>query len=246
MASGDKHLKIVCDICTFDSKTESLSGKAEPRKVNGKEIEMKTDGSPVIHRKNSKGNDLVFCKVKNGQPLLDASGKKEELGNGYMDSNNQLATDVVPYYKALNGDTIPATKNEKTEVFEITKWEPSTNFTDKYIVDKYYQVKPAQGKSKKDFQRLACINANTREMKKVWDYMTKEEVVGRGILNISSAGYLPTIAYLRPVSLGSHWTIEIGIFKQQKRYTWLEEKDFKPREVEVTNATQAIPSIDEI
>lgn len=245
--SKDTGLKVVSSIGSFDAKIENLSGKAEPRKINGKEIEMKPDGTPKVYYKNTKGDDLSFCRVRNGQPLVDSNGASEKLSNGYVDPSGSLVHDVLPYFKTYDGDLIPAVKNEKTDVFEVKKWEPISNFTDKYIVDKYYQVKPGQGKSKKDYQKLACVNANTRGMKDLFDYMTKNQVVGRGVLNITSAGYLPTIAYLRAVQVGNtHWTLEIGVFKQQKRFTWVEEIDFTPREVEVEHEAVPTPSIDEI
>jgi hypothetical protein len=239
--AGEKNVKIVSSVGSFDAKIETLSGKAEPRKVNGKEIVMKTDGSPKIINKNLKGEFLVFARYDKAtnKPVVDANGQKLDMGNCYVDPQGQIAQDIVPYYETIDGEFIPATKNDKTEVFEIVKWEPITNFTDKYIVDNYYQVKPSQGKSKKDFQRLACVNANTREMKKVWDYMAKNKVVGRGILNITSAGYLPTIAYLRPVSLDNNkWTLEIGMFKQSKVFTWVEELDFQPKTVDNVDIEQ--------
>jgi hypothetical protein len=245
--AADKNVKIVCSEGSFDAKVESLSGKAEPRKVNGKEVLMKDDGAPQVFYKNTKGEPLHFARVKDGKPMVNANGENEALSNGYVNDKGELCPDTIPYYQTIDGEFISATKNEKTEIFEITKFEPMQNFTDKYIVDKYYQVKPSQGKSKKDYQRLQSVNANTREMKKIWDYMAEHNVVGRGILNITSAGYLPSIAYLRPVNLGGkQWTLEIGMFKQQKRYSWVEEMDFKPREVEMTDVEQNVPSIDEI
>jgi len=246
MASGDKNLKITCQIGTFDVKVENLSGKAEPRKINGKVLEMKEDGTPVIVRKNSKGEELTFCRVKDGKPMVNAQGEKETLANGYVDSKGTLCADVVPYYKTTDGDTILATTNIKTEVFEIVKFEPTQNFTDKYIVDRYYQIKPAQGKSKADFQRNAMLKANTAQMKKLYDYLIENQVVGRGILNITSSGYLPSIAYVRGVPIGTQgdWTIEIGVFKQQKRYTWVGSSEVE--DIQIEQVEQAVPSIDEI
>ena len=245
--AGEKNVKISWQDGTFDVKLENLSGKAEPCKVNGKELEMKTDGSPVIVRKNTKGDELKFVRVKNGVPMVNANGESEPLSNGYADSKGVLCQDIVPYYKTIDGDTIPAMKNEKTEVFEISKFEPLKNYTDKYIHDNFYQPKPAQGKSKSDAQRNMTIKANAGQMKKLYEYMKTEGVVGRGVLNPTSSGYLPTIAYIRAVDINTNgdWTLEVATFKQQKRFTWIGDAEMT-KIVEQEQVAQNVPSIDEI
>ena len=99
-------------------------------------------------------------------------------------------------------------------------------------MDSYYQVKPSQGKSKSDFTRKKTYHANTTALKKLWDHMWTNKIVGKSTLNITSSGYLPSVGYLRAVELdGKNWTFEIAIFKQPKAFQWTEEKDFKPEEV---------------
>ena len=244
--AGEKNVTIVSQVGTFQAKVENLSGKAEPRKVNGKVLDMKPDGSPKIVYKNAKGEDLRFCRVKDGKPLVTATGENETLSNGYVDPQGNLAQDKQAYYITIDGETLPATKNEKSDVFEIVKFEPLKNFTDKYIIDAYYQIKPTQGKSKSDHQRALTIKANTSGMKKLYDYMAKEQVVGRGVMNITSSGYLPTIAYIRPVDVDGNgaWTLEVGVFKQQKRFTWIGSQEVE--DIALEQAEQVVPSIDEI
>lgn len=244
--AGEKNLTITSQVGTFQAKIENLSGKAEPRKVNGKMLDMKSDGSPKIIYKNSKGDELKFCRVKDGKPLVNANGETEALSNGYIDSNGNLFTDKIPYYITIDGEQIQATKNEKSDVFEIVKFEPLKNFTDKYIIDAYYQIKPTQGKSKSDHQRALTIRANTSGMKKLYDYMATNDVVGRGVLNVTSSGYLPTIAYVRAVEIDSNgsWTLEVGVFKQQKRYTWVGTQEVE--DIAIDQVEQVVPSIDEI
>ena len=83
-------------------------------------------------------------------------------------------------------------------------------------------------------------------MKKLYDYMAKEQVVGRGVMNITSSGYLPTIAYIRPVDVDGNgaWTLEVGVFKQQKRFTWIGSQEVE--DIALEQAEQVVPSIDEI
>lgn len=244
--AGEKNLTITSQVGTFQAKVENLSGKAEPRKVNGKMLDMKPDGSPKITYKNSKGDVLRFCRVKDGKPLVNANGENEALSNGYVDTKGNLCVDKIPYYMTIDGEEIQATKNEKSDVMEIVKFEPLKNFTDKYIIDAYYQIKPTQGKSKSDHQRALTIRANTSGMKKLYDYMAQNNVVGRGVLNITSSGYLPTIAYIRSVDIDGKgsWTLEVGVFKQQKRYTWIGTQEVES--IELEQSEQLVPSIDEI
>lgn len=241
MASGNKNIKIVTKLGSFDVKLENLSGKAEPRIVDGKEIEMKPDGTPKIYYRDSKGNPLSFCRVLEGKPIPSTS-------NGYVnEATGELTQDKLPYYKTIDEEFIPAIKNQKTDVFEVTKWEDVSCYTNKYIIEKYYQVKPASGKSKQDYQRIACINANTQGMKQVYDYMMANSVVGKGILNITSSGFLPSIGYLRAIKInGTKWSMEIGVFKQQKSFTFVEEISFTPKKVSKPIVPNNTPHIQEI
>ena len=247
MATG-KNMKVMCDVATFDVKVANLQGKGEPRKVNGKVIKMKTDGSPELTRRNSQGDALGFFNTWQGYAV-------QTNGRGYytFDENpdgtktpKAKADMEVSFYETEDGEFIQGTKNHKTEVFEVVKWEPVKNFTDKYIIAGYYGLIPSQGKSKNDHQRGLNIKANERGMKNLCDYMLQHGVVGRGTLNITSAGFLPTIAYIRPVQIDDMgaWALEVGTFKQQKRFPWVGTA--KVEEVVIPETEQVVPSIDEI
>lgn len=246
--AGEKNIKIICDEATFDVKITNLEGKGEPRKVNGKIIKMKPDGSPEFIRKNEKGEVVGFFNTKDGQPVLTN-------GRGYYTYDEQAdgsktpkdkAGMVVCYYETEDGELIQAHNKQKTEVFEIQKFEPLDNYTDKYIISDYYSLIPSKGKSKNDHQRNLNAKANERGMKKLYDYMIKNKVVGRGVLNITSGVGLPNLAYVRPVPIDDkgNWTLEIGTFKQQKRYMWIGTAEIE--EVVIEEQEQAVPSIDEI
>ena len=239
---ADKNIKIVWPEGTFDIKLENLSGKAEPRKVNGKPICMKTDGSPEIVRKSPAGKVVEFARrAPNGDILT-------ETMNCYVDDEGNAFSpaEVLNYYKTEDGELIEATKNDKTDVFEITKFEPLENYLDKYQMDSYHQVKPGQGESKKDFAKRQSIQANTVEMKKLWEKLHSENLVGRGILNLTSNGWLPSVGYIRAIKVnGSKWTLEMAVFKQPKMFTWIEELEFKPTKIEQPKA-KATAQVEEI
>lgn len=232
---GMPNIKVVCKDITFDAKLENLAGKGEPRKIKNtkgevKEIEMKPDGSPKLIRRTQDGKICEFARVNEEGNIVG------QVANAYCTEDKEIhqEAELNVFYLASDGEEIPATKNDKTDVFELTSFEPIQNYLDKYQMEKYYQIIPSSGSSKKDVAKKIAISANTSGMKKLWDYLMKKEVVGRGILNITSAGWLPNVAYIRPVLVDKNkWTLEIAIFKQPKKFTWIEETKFKPVKVEV-------------
>jgi hypothetical protein len=218
---------------------------------------MKTDGSPKVTFKNTRGEELKFSRYDKatGTPIKDSNGTAIEMGNCYVDPTGNIVPtpEIVPYYTTESGKFIQAVKNHKTEVFEITKWEPIKNYLDKYIIDAYYVIKPSQGKSKADVQRKLNIKVNVKGMKKLYDHMINKGIVGRGVLNVTSSGYLPSIAYVRPVREPNDskdtWALEIGVFKQQKRFTYTLPNDIDSSVPDTTSELMeevTIPSIDEI
>jgi hypothetical protein len=200
------NLKIVSEVATCDVKLDVIHG--DPRKVNGKTIEMKNDGAPALVYKDPTGKEVVQYQE------IDATTQQPIQGRSsvYVDKagNQYQKNEVLAFYKVAESDElIPAIKNDKTEVFEVKTWDTLENYLNKYQMDKYYQVSPSSGVSKKDFAKQQAIEANTIELKKLWDHMTKNEVVAKGTLNITSAGYLPSVGYLRAITLGNQWTFEV-------------------------------------
>ena len=237
------NVKIVSSIATCDVKYTNLSGKGEPRKVNGKYIQMK-DGRADVVRKNSKGELLKFFNEKDGNAV-------ETNGRGYYTADVNgipiAKADVInQFYQAEDGELIPCKIYQKTEVFEIKKFEPISAYTDKYIIDNYYSLEPSKGKSKTDQARAMQVKVNTAGMRKLYDYMITNKVVGRAELNLTSGGNLNTIAYVRAVPLNDagDWTLEFGTFRQQKRYLWVGSAVVEDTPIE--QEEQNVPSIEEI
>lgn len=253
------NVKVVCSVATFDCKYTNLQGKGEQRKVNGLPILMKPDGGAEVVRKNTKGELLkYFNKDKDGKPIVSS-------GRGYCTYENVNGVDVpkdivdkndiVSYYQGEDKDKegnpiitlIPCKKYTKTSVYEIKSFEPLNNYTDKYILDSQYGIAPYEGKSAKgetDHARQLRITANVRVntagMKKLYDYLLDNKVVGRAELNLTSGATLNTLAYIRPVPLDKqgNWVLEFGTFKQPKRFPWvgsavIEETPIEQAEYEV-------------
>ena len=218
-------IKIRANDVIIEAKLENLCGKAEPRAITykgePKALAMKPDGSPVIVRKDSKGNDVSFAR------LDKHTGKiVRECANVYIDSEGVVCEEPEHFYETVDGECIPAVKNIASGELNITSFMPESDFINDYLIDKYYQVIPYQGKSKVDKVKEVARASNVTAMKRLWDYLASERVVGKGQLTLSSAGWLPSVAFIRAIKK-EYWTLEIGIAKQKKQFTWTEEHDFK-------------------
>jgi len=216
----DTDMGVVCDV-----KMMNLSGR-KPRSVGGVPIEVKSDGSPKMKYKDSQGNELFFTNTHEGVPVMTS-------GRAYADVNGVIQ-DPIPYLQLEDGTEVVAEPRPKSEVFEVT-WLPKGT-EDNYLIEKVYQLKPSKGDSKKDIIRKQNINANTASMKKLYDHMIDNKVVGKAVCNVSSTGKLDYVGFMRAIDLGSEWTIEIVIAKQEKLYAWQESKDFQAQQ------TTAIPN----
>lgn len=242
------NMKIVTEFGTCDVKLERISGEA--RKVNGKPIEMKSDGSPKLKYKDPTGtNEVLYTEMDVHSGAL-ISGRSSCYVDGVTGKQYQK-NEIVPFYIVEDTqELIPAVKNEKTEVFEVRAWEDVANYLNKYQMDAYYQVYPSSGVSKKDFAKKQAVESNTAELKKIYEHMRDKGIVGRGTLNITSAGYLPSVGYLRAVTLpDGNWTFEVAIFKENKPFTWSEKPDWRPtlkKPVPVTSNGQVAASIGDL
>jgi len=227
-------LKIVAQdigvVC--DAKIANLSGR-KPRTVNGIAIDIKSDGSPQMKYKDAQGNELIFTNTFEGQPV-------ETNGRGYKDLSGNLQ-DPIPYLVLEDGTEVVAESKPKSEVYEV-QWHPAGT-EDNYLLEKTYQVKPSRGDSKKDVIRKQTENANTASLKKLYDYMIANDVVGKAVCNISSTGKLDYIGFLRPIKLGAEWTLEIVITKQEKLYDWKCPVDYQPQQVAVPKTTSTVDAL---
>lgn len=231
---------------SFDAKLENLSGKGEARRIRSedgvvKTLEMKDDGSPKLIRRTPEGKLAEFTRLVAGSDLPPEERVVRGVENAYIDDDGKVyfEPELQTFLITDDGQEIPATKNEKTDVFEIVSFEPLTNFLDKYIMERYYQVMPSQGDSKKDYAKKVARASNTVGMKKLWDYLIANNVVGRGMLNPTSAGWLPNYGYIRAITIEHRWTLEVGMFKQQKNFLWVEEQNLQPA-VKVISKSKAV------
>jgi len=226
-------MQILWDDESVDVKYERLRG--DNRKVNGQEIQMDNYGSPKTVKRTAQGLEVVGKMTK----------------HKYDSDGNQLADDVetIEYFVTVEGQEIPTTNAfGRTQCMQIKSFEPLEYYTDRYIIDAYYQLIPGQGKSRKDFDKAMTKRANTMKLKKLWDKLYSTNTVAKAEFNMRD-GKLPNYAFIRAVKInGTKWTLEIGRYKQQKLFSWVEEDNFTAKEVisQVQPTLTPLPQVDEI
>jgi hypothetical protein len=234
---------------TFDVSLINLQGKCAPPMIvddNGdiKELETKDDGTPLVVRRHEDGQECTFVRVlPTGEPVVGT------ISNMYMhpDKGTFKDADLDKFYVSIEGDEIPFTPKEKTDIFEITSYEPIENYINKYQLTKYYQVMPSDGAksksktSKKDVHKALALNLNIAGMFELWRHLNNKKVIGRGQLNVSSTGRLPSYGYIRAVTLPeAQWTLEVALFKQQKEYLWSEALTYTPAKVKEQKTVRVV------
>lgn len=171
---------------------------------------------PEVIAKAPSGAIVKERTIYQGQVLLPGSTQKQWVD----DQGNVFSKSELTFWF---GDQ-QVNEIQQTKVFEVAGFQPLLNYTDNYIIDKYYEIFPDDNGLKKDFDRERARQANLFQMRKFWEYLDKNQVVGRGEFCTSSKGFLASDGYLRAIKVnGSKWAIEVGLFKQEKIFQHLQE-----------------------
>lgn len=126
-------------------------------------------------------------------------------------------------------------EKSQTQTFEVVSFEPLKNYTDNYIIGKYYEIFPSNNDLKKDFDRDIAVKVNLSGMRKLWEYLYSGGLVARGEMNVSSRGFLASDGFIRAIGFDSgKWSLEMGIFSEAKVFNHVNE-------VVVATPTQAQP-----
>jgi hypothetical protein len=128
-------------------------------------------------------------------------------------------------------------ENSMTKVFQVMSFEPETNYTDRYVIDKYYELFPSNNDMKKDFDREVALRSNLSQMYKLWERLHNNGEVARGEFCVSSRGFVSSDGYIRAISVEGKWTLEVGVFKEEKIFNHL--NDGVPT---ATTIPKAVPS----
>ena len=181
-------------------------------KKNGFTFNVKVEGlavsaskKPKVIFKNDEGDEVKMTSVDlHGKPL----GKTQRH---WLDENgNRYDKKVLHAYDEETGDEIAPL--DATNIFEIAKYEPIQNYTNSYIIEKYYEV-------------YATEDKDLLEMKKFWEYLMKHQAVAKAEFIATSGVFNPSAAYIRPIEMDGKWTLELGVFKEKKEFSHLIDKE---------------------
>lgn len=194
-------LKVVEDKLglNFDVRYENLSKLERP------EVEAKApDGSVCKERTVYQGTVLV--------PGSTQRQWMDDKGNVYAKSQLKF------YYEGQE-----VTENTQTKVFTISGYQALKNYTDTYVISAYYEMFPHNNDMKKDHDKETARVTNLVGMKKLWDHLRANQLVARGEFCASSKGFVSSDGYLRAVEFGNKWGLELGVFREEKKFDHLNE-----------------------
>ena len=170
---------------------------------------------PPVEAKNSNGDLVRETTVYQGQVLGPGATQRkwcDAQGNQYN------KCDLTFWYE---GEQVE--ENSQTKVFQIDGYQPIKNYTDSYIIDKYYEIFPHDNDMKKDFDREKAVIVNLHGMRKLWEYLKENQLCARGEMIVSSKGFVSSDAYLKPIEFGNKWGLTLGIFKEEMIFNHLNE-----------------------
>jgi hypothetical protein len=170
---------------------------------------------PEVVAKTPTGKIAKERSVVNGKVIAQG-----EMTRQWVDEDGTVfgKTELTFWY---NNEQV--SENTQTKVLQITGYQPLTNYTDNYVIAAYYEIFPDDNGMKKDFDRERAKSSNLFQMRKLWEYLDTNKVVARGEFVPSSRGFISSDGYIRAVSFGNHWGLEIGLFKEAKNFQHLNE-----------------------
>ena len=197
------------DGISFDCMRNNMKGKKE-------EI--------VIKPYNSKGEELTKKQldIATGQPIQYTFKYIDKTGNQYDKG------EVI--FKNDKGEEVESI--DMTTVFEVIAYRPINEYTDRFVVDSFYELYPDNGashtnKGKKkvsDYERDQTRVSNLVGMRKLWEKLYNGALVAGGHFNGASGNFKPGMAFIRAVKMpGEKWVLELGVFKEEKVFEHLQE-----------------------
>lgn len=193
-----------------------ISDNQNGHNFNVKYENMSKAKRPEVIAKAPNGKIVKERTTYQGKVLTPGSTQRQWVDE---DGNQYTKGELSFYY---NGDQVQ--ENSQTKVFNIEGFQPLKSYTDNYIISSYYELYPHTNDMKKDFDRERARIVNLNGMKKLWDYLDKNNLVARGEFCVSSKGFVASDGYIRAVKFGNKWGLEIGIFREEKIFEHLQEE----------------------
>jgi hypothetical protein len=194
---------------------------------NAKYQNLNTYERPDIEAKAPNGKIVKNRSTYQGTVLTEGSTQRQWVDE---DGNIYAKSELKFYYEGEEVNEITQTK-----VFHVEQYHPVQDYTDRYVIDKYYELSPSNNGMKKDFDRDIAVKTNLSAMYKLWEYLHTNNVVARGEFCPSTHGFVASDGYIRAIFIEKKWGLEIGVFKQEKIFEHL--NDGKP--AAVTAATES-------
>jgi hypothetical protein len=194
---------------SFNAKYQNLSTYKKPEVV----AMANREGAPVEVKERTTYQGQVLGPGATQRQWVD------DTGNVYAKS------ELTFFYEGE-----PVQENSMTKVFHVEQFQPMQNYTDLYVIDKYYEIFPSDNGMKKDFDREVAVKTNLSHMFKLWEHLIQNDVVARGEFCTSSRGFVASDGYIRAISIEGKWGLEIGVFKEEKIFQHLNEG--KPTEIQ--------------
>lgn len=185
----------------FNVRYENLSKLERP------EVEAKAPNGAIVKEKSTFQGQILAPGSTQRQWVDDA-------GNIYQKSQLKF------FYQGQE-----VTENTQTKVFTIVGYQPEKNYTDTYVISTYYEMFPHNNDMKKDFDKETARVTNLVGMKRLWDHLHVSRLVARGEFCPSSKGFVASDGYLRAVEFGNKWALELGVFKEEKKFEHLNENE---------------------
>ena len=171
--------------------------------------------SVVAHAPN--GGVVKERTVYQGQVLVPGSTNRQWMDEeGKQNAKRELTF-------SYEGEEVKEVS--QTKVLSIESYNPIKNYTDSYIISKYYELYPSTNDMKKDVDRERARITNLSGMRKLWQFLRDTNQVGRGEMCVSSRGFTFSDAFIRPIEFGNHWSLELGIFAEAKVFEHLQEME---------------------
>lgn len=183
---------------------------------NCKYENMSKDVKPEIVAKSKTGVVVKERSVYNGTILREGDTNRMWCD----DEGNFYAKDEIVF--TIDGEQLD--EKSKTECFDIQQFDPLSDYTNKFVINKYYELSPSNNGKKSDHDRKIAMTVNLDQMRKIWVYLHENQVVGRAEFNVSSKGFKVSYGYLRAISVDESWGLEIGLFSEKKIFHNLQKE----------------------
>ena len=168
----------------------------------------------------------VVAKAPNGKVVSEKTTFQGQVLGPGATQRQWVDEDSTVYAKAeltFEYDGEQVSEISQTKTLEIEGYSDIKNYTDTYVISKYYEVYPSDNGMKKDIDRQVAVRANLSSMRRLWEYLMKEGKVARGEFCPSSRGFVASDGYVRAIEFGNKWGLEIGVFKEEKIFSHLNE-----------------------